>query len=40
MLIGKWVGPEFQSLLMRELEDYLEPEGNHSAFRYVLKRVS
>ena len=40
MLIGKWTGPEFHPLLMRGLEDYLEPEGKRSAFHYVLKRMS
>jgi hypothetical protein len=39
MLIGRWTGPEFHPLLMRELESYLEPDGNHFVFHYVLQRV-
>ncbi len=39
MLIGTWTGPEFHPLLMRGLENHLEPDGNRFAFRYVLKRL-
>lgn len=38
-VIGKWPTPELHPLLLRGLEDYLEPGGNRFVYYYVLSRV-
>jgi hypothetical protein len=38
MLIGKWASPELNPLLLRGLQDYLEPGGDRFVFYYVLTR--
>ncbi|MEX2262034.1 MAG: GMC family oxidoreductase [Bryobacteraceae bacterium] len=38
-LIGKWVSPELDPLLLRGLDNYLEPVGNRFGFYYILKRA-
>jgi hypothetical protein len=40
MLIGKWTGSELHPLVVRGLEDYLEPEADCFAVHYVLQRTS
>jgi hypothetical protein len=39
MLIGKWISPELPPLLLRALQDYVEPSGSRFAFYYVLERA-
>jgi hypothetical protein len=38
MLIGKWASPELNPILLRGLQDYLEPEQNRFSIYYVLTR--
>ncbi len=40
MLIGKWGDPALHPLTSRGLGDFLEPDGERFAFRYVLKRAT
>ena len=37
-LIGKWVSPELNPVLLRGLGSYLEQQGDRFAFYYILKR--
>jgi hypothetical protein len=39
MLIGKWASPEMSPILLRGLQDYLEPGRDRFVFYYVLTRV-
>ncbi|HBY61835.1 MAG TPA: hypothetical protein DEH78_18595, partial [Solibacterales bacterium] len=39
MMIGKWVSPELDALLLRGLQHYLEPGRGRFSFYYVLNRV-
>jgi hypothetical protein len=38
MLIGKWASPELNPILLRGLQDYLEPGQNRFSIYYVLTR--
>ncbi|MGH9629457.1 MAG: hypothetical protein ACRD7E_14140, partial [Bryobacteraceae bacterium] len=38
MLIGKWASPELSPMLLRGLQDYLEPGRDRFAFYYILTR--
>jgi hypothetical protein len=38
-MIGKWVSPELNPVLLTAIRNYVEPGKNRLAFYYILKRA-